>query len=784
MADYDIEKAFKAIEDELIASMMRNLDHHRAEETKEGYNWEQWQVKQLEALERYKKANADKFTSTFSNINKQIDAMISAAKTAGETDQEQKILRAIKRGFTGAKKVAPGLEAQFFRLNDAKLNALITATTNDLAKAEQAMLRFANDQYRKIIFNAQVYANTGGTYEKAVDMATKAFISAGINCIQYSNGSRHNIKEYAKMAIQTANKRAYLTGEGQKRQEWGVATVRINKRTHACPKCLPFVGKVLIDDVWSGGKADGVHMTMSYAMSQGLYHPNCRDIHSTYFEGISSEATPYTREEVEKIAEQYQKEQEANYAKHQAEKYDRLSKNSLDKDNQKKYGAIAEKWEERVTEESLELEIPEIEIEEFVPAKTIEEAEEFAKQFVDTSQFGSVGLSYKGIGLDLANEINSTLQTFFSTFDVDKLGGVAAPAKNTALGKQITAHAGYVPVRNSLIFNRDTTKNVNSFLDALSKDKQWVDEYLKHPEKFDMSKLSQRVVNVLNAAQESGRATVPQTAREAINHELGHFITKYIPKEDIAAIEKEMSKYANKVSGYACENVNEYIAESFASYMKGEGKIDPKLEEAFERLKKKDKILEKKGNSSIIKNVELPPETYTLSGMTQETANAISEAFDKLKEEYDVKINNFAVESLGKEYKNVPFQFVPVNRGVLSIKLVINKDYYFNDSKEAYTARILRNYNSGALASKSIEDLIAHEFAHIMTFQDCNMFGEFRALEEEVRGKFIKGMSNYADAKFDGAETIAEAFVRYRRGEQLPDNIMELLEKYVLRWKK
>ncbi|MDQ9892119.1 phage minor capsid protein, partial [Acinetobacter baumannii] len=63
----------------------------------------------------------------------------------------------------------------------------------------------ANDQYRKIIFNAQVYANTGaGTYEQAVDMATKDFLAAGINCIEYANGSRHNIKEYARMAIRTA----------------------------------------------------------------------------------------------------------------------------------------------------------------------------------------------------------------------------------------------------------------------------------------------------------------------------------------------------------------------------------------------------------------------------------------------------------------------------------------------------------------------------------------------------------------------------------------------------
>ena len=52
----------------------------------------------------------------------------------------------------------------------------------------------------------------------------------------------------------------------------------------ACPLCLPFVGKVMIDDVWSGGKAtDGPYMLLSSAMQDGLYHPNCKDSHSTYF---------------------------------------------------------------------------------------------------------------------------------------------------------------------------------------------------------------------------------------------------------------------------------------------------------------------------------------------------------------------------------------------------------------------------------------------------------------------------------------------------------------------
>lgn len=345
--DYDIEKAFRAIEDELIASMIRNLDHHRAEETKEGFNWTQWQVEQIKALERYKAENKKKFTKSFSNINDSIEAMIFAARQAGGTEQEQKILRAIKKGLK-ASKVPQGAEGAFFKLNTRKLDALIKATKADFAKAEHSMLRMSEDKYRQVIFNAQVYANTGaGTYEKAVDMATKDFLKAGINCIEYANGSRHTVKDYAKMAIQTANKRAYLTGEGEMRQSWGISTVIMNKRANACPKCLPFVGKVFIDDVWSGGKAsDGPYPLMSSAMAAGLYHPNCKDVHTTYFPELDEEPdSKFTKEELEKVKEDYKQDQKQQYAGRMVEQFNRLSKYSLDPDNKKMYGVRKEQWE-------------------------------------------------------------------------------------------------------------------------------------------------------------------------------------------------------------------------------------------------------------------------------------------------------------------------------------------------------------------------------------------------------------------------------------------------------
>ncbi len=248
--DYDITAAFQAIEDELIASMIRNMDRHRAEETKEGYEWSMWQAEQLKALEKYKRENQKKYGKQFQQINQEIEDLIRQARVAGGMEQELKILKAIKNGFKGAKKVSRGAAAEFFRLNDRKLEALIEATTHDMERAETAILRKANDDYRKAIFNAQVYANTGaGTYEKAVDMATKDMLSRGLNCVVYANGARHTLADYADMALRTAGKRAYLQGEGEKRQEWGISTVIVNKRGNPCPKCLPFCGKVLIDDV-------------------------------------------------------------------------------------------------------------------------------------------------------------------------------------------------------------------------------------------------------------------------------------------------------------------------------------------------------------------------------------------------------------------------------------------------------------------------------------------------------------------------------------------------------
>lgn len=342
---YDIGTAFEAIENELIASMIRNFENHKQEETDEKKHWSMWQAEMLKSLEKYKHDNQKKYGKQFKDINKKIEALISLARSEGGMNQEKRILEEIKNGFP-AKKITKGGTAEFFKVNDRKLDALIQATTADMQKAEAAVLRMANDQYRKIIYNAQVYANTGaGTYEKAVDMATKDFLSAGLNCVEYANGARHTLSDYADMAIRTASKRAYLQGEGEMRQQWGLHLVIMNKRGSPCPKCLPFVGKILIDDVWSGGSSkDGKYPLMSSAVAAGLYHPRCKDSHTTYFPGITKVDPKYNKQEIADIEDTAKQEAKQQYAERQEKKFGRLADFSLDPENQKQYEKMQNRW--------------------------------------------------------------------------------------------------------------------------------------------------------------------------------------------------------------------------------------------------------------------------------------------------------------------------------------------------------------------------------------------------------------------------------------------------------
>lgn len=322
--EYDIKKVMEEIELQLITSMKRTLWSHKEDEKAKEFDWPQWQALKLKQFEDYKKANKEIFNNNTKGLNRYLYKHIKEQfkEGAGRTNKQ-----AIQSGII--RKEDSQLGGSFFGLNHRKLDALIKSTKSDMKDVKYATLRMANDQYRQIIYKAQVFANTGaGTVKQAIDMASKDFLSRGFNCIEYKNGTKHNIADYCDMAIRTANKRANLMGEGEMRKKLGNSLVYVSKHGGACDKCTPWEGRVYIDDVWSGGtEEDGEYPLLSAAIARGLFHPRCHHGISTYYKDVNEEPEEVTKA---KAKQNHNAEDKyTQYLQQRQKQYQRLTVGSL-----------------------------------------------------------------------------------------------------------------------------------------------------------------------------------------------------------------------------------------------------------------------------------------------------------------------------------------------------------------------------------------------------------------------------------------------------------------------
>lgn len=345
--EYDIEKIFEEIENELIKSMKRTLWAHQKDEEAKNFRWSQWQALKLKQLEDFRKNNQ----KIFKNYNQDIKyATKIQMKKQFREGASRTNKQAIKAGII--KKEDSQLSGSFFGLNDRKIKALMKSTTKDINDVKYATLRMANDQYRQIIYKAEVYANTGAkTVEQAIDMATKDFLARGFNCIEYKNGSRHNIADYCDMAIRTANKRANLMGEGEMMKKLGITTCYVSKHGGACDKCSPWQGRAYIDDVWAGGKKeDGKYPLLSTAINGGLWHPRCHHGRSIYYEGINNEP-----EEVTQALNNEHEDEYTQALQRQKRQYERLVLGSLLPENVLNYQNKVNELQNQIKSSKIEL---------------------------------------------------------------------------------------------------------------------------------------------------------------------------------------------------------------------------------------------------------------------------------------------------------------------------------------------------------------------------------------------------------------------------------------------
>lgn len=406
--EYDIKEIFEEIENELILSMKRTLWSHKADEKVKGFKWPQWQAMKIKQMEDFKKANQKIFNNHKNTI---LDNLVykemkkQFREGASRTNKD-----AIRKGII--KKSDSQLSGSFFGLNDRIIKALMNSVDSDLNDVRTATLRMANDQYRQIIYKAEVYAGTGAkTVKQAIDMASQEFLLRGFNCIEYSNGSRHNIANYCDMAIRTANKRANLMGEGEMRKKLGNPLVYISKHGGACDKCIAWQGRVYIDDVWSGGKKeDGKYPLLSTAIEGGLFHPRCQHGSSTYYEGINDEPKEVTQAINNEHEDEY-----TQALQRQKRQYERLALGSLLPENVLGYQNKVNELQNQIDGSKIEL------------------SDEEKKQLTDYTGFDATRIN-KALRLD---DIDEKIQKKIELMD-------SAFKKTKPLKKDIILHRGTI----------------------------------------------------------------------------------------------------------------------------------------------------------------------------------------------------------------------------------------------------------------------------------------------------------------------------------------------------
>lgn len=290
MDEIEISEIYEIIERELIANYKRNMLRHKSWEKAYGFEWPAWQAQKLKEMERFWRENEEIIGKYKDIISSETRKMLLEQYSEGEKKAREELL-SDSGLFTEVS------DDSFFGIFDEKIESLIEEVQGKETTAEKSALRMMDDVYRQTILKADFAVQTGSmTVQQAVELAVKDFARQGINCIEYKDGRRVNIADYAYMALQTSNTRAGLYGGAKQRALLGIDTVSVSQY-HACsPTCQPWQGKVYIDDVYGvfdgeiygnkGKSKNGKwYLLLSVAVDAGLFHPNCRHTLTSYREG-------------------------------------------------------------------------------------------------------------------------------------------------------------------------------------------------------------------------------------------------------------------------------------------------------------------------------------------------------------------------------------------------------------------------------------------------------------------------------------------------------------------
>ena len=243
---------------------------------------------------------------------------------------------------------------------------------------------------------------------------------------------------------------------------------------------------------------------------------------------------------------------------------------------------------------------PEIRIE-FVPAKTRQEAEEFAQQFAKNVDYSKISVE----NCNIINETFNELTTKYPIHELDKIGG--------QVGGRAVMSASYNTLNiNRMAIGKALRESENNFLNEQAQTRKSIENIKSRYQNKKMPNDIQKNINNMEKQLKFKRWSVLADADSplsgVVTHEYGHILSdqyfgminrekanpNYNSNRDISLMNNKWSQVFDKarssgdifnLSKYGSTNVYEFFAESFAAKVLGiplPDYVSELLDEVFE----------------------------------------------------------------------------------------------------------------------------------------------------------------------------------------------------------
>ena len=632
----EISEPIEAIYQRTVDELLINIAHH--------FNisgWERtryWEIKKLSEMGALTKESAEIIARNTKMVPEEIEKAFLQVSEKACMDIDPQLREAAEKGILQNPENTPStsvmMRDSIRSYVDQSIDKLNMTNTTMLQSTREAYLRGigmavseAQLSEAKAIVETQALEVVTGqeTRVRAIRKAMNQLVNTGIVGFYDRNGRKWQADTYAAMVVRTTSHNAAIQAIKTRQQEFGGGDIfQVSSHPGARPLCFPYQGKFFS---WSGDGTftDGAGHTheysdisdSSYGEPAGLFGINCGHHPIPMIPGFSypQDGPEQTKAENDKEYEESQK-QRAYERKIREDKRDleiakatgdeemvKAAKQKVAQDQANIRAYLDEtgrprrydreqiagtplpqgyKGWQKQKDSDIPLVKPVQKQYNFVNAKSIREAEDYAKGL-------GLDVSYKGIELEIANDMNAsitaglnycpgikeTMQVIGSGQESNKLfkeeltkyyldlyekqHGMAGPAAQKMAERWASKSIGRIS-GNTLAFARkvDDPRFAN-FSGILINSKYAKDaEFMK----------SELVRNVKNGYHPIGCDTV----KSVIDHEVGHQIDYAVElhnNKKMVSLYKSLTEkqIEDGLSRYATKNINEFIAEGYAEYL-------------------------------------------------------------------------------------------------------------------------------------------------------------------------------------------------------------------------